>query len=73
MDMDVAATWLAGSILFGLSLIVLTITLLVINNLLSKYWKPVQWSALIPDHLGVSYKFMDQTVEPVKEDPKAKK
>jgi len=43
MDMNQAAVFLAGSILTGLGFVVVFITVLVINNLLSKYWKPVQW------------------------------
>jgi hypothetical protein len=43
MDMDQATVFLAGSILTGLGFIVIAITILVINNLLSKYWKPVKW------------------------------
>ena len=35
------ATWLVGSILFALGSIVLIFGLILINNLLHKYWKPV--------------------------------
>jgi hypothetical protein len=41
--MDQAAIWLAGSILFSLGFIVLIATAVVINNILHKYWKPVQF------------------------------
>jgi hypothetical protein len=41
--MDQAATWLAGSILTMLGFIVVIGAVLVINNLLHKYWKPVQF------------------------------
>jgi hypothetical protein len=50
MDMDTAAVFLAASILMGLGFIAIGITVLVVNNLFSKYWKPVQWS-LIPEQL----------------------
>ena len=33
--------WLVGSILFALGSIVLVLGLILINNLLHKYWKPV--------------------------------
>lgn len=46
MDMDQAAVFLAGSILFGLGIICLGITILVLNNIFHKYWKPVRWSIL---------------------------
>jgi hypothetical protein len=42
MTIDQAATFLAGSILFSLGIIVLIIGGLVINNILHKYWKPVR-------------------------------
>jgi hypothetical protein len=40
MDMDVAAVFLASSILVMLAAIVWVIAILVVNNLLHKYWKP---------------------------------
>ena len=42
MDIDVASEILAGSILTGLAFVVFIITLVVINNILHKYWKPVK-------------------------------
>ena len=43
MDMDQAAVFLAGSILTCLGFIVVAMAILVINNLCSKYWKPINW------------------------------
>jgi hypothetical protein len=43
MNMDQAATWLAGSILTMLGFIVVIGAIVVINNMLHKYWKPVQF------------------------------
>lgn len=40
--MDQAAVFLAGSILTALGFIVVIGTIVIINNLLSKYWKPVR-------------------------------
>ena len=60
MDMDVAAATLAGSILFVLSLVVMVIGVVVVNNILSKYWKPIQF-----------FKFQDQpTYRFVEDEPK---
>jgi hypothetical protein len=42
MDVDVAAEILAGSILTGLAFVVFVITVVVINNIIAKYWKPVR-------------------------------
>jgi hypothetical protein len=49
MDMDTAATFLAGSILTMMGFIVVVIGIVVINNIFHKYWKPVQWMRML-DH-----------------------
>jgi hypothetical protein len=41
MNIEQSALFLASSILVGLGTIVLIIMVLVINNLFSKFWKPV--------------------------------
>jgi hypothetical protein len=40
--MNQAATFLGSSILFMISMVVLVIGVVVINNIISKYWKPVR-------------------------------
>ena len=42
MDIDNSAGILAGSILIGLALIIVVITMVAINNIVFKYWKPVR-------------------------------
>ena len=42
MDMDQAAVFLAGSILTALGFIVVVISIVVINNIIAKFWKPVK-------------------------------
>lgn len=42
MDVENAASILAGSILVGLAFVIIIITAVVINNIVSKYWKPVR-------------------------------
>ncbi len=42
MDMDQSAVWLAGSILAMLGLIVVVAGVVIINNIIHKYWKPVR-------------------------------
>jgi uncharacterized membrane protein len=49
MDMDQAAVFLAGSILTMMGFIIVCIGIVVINNILHKYWKPVKWLK-IQDH-----------------------
>ena len=54
MDMDQAAVFLAGSILTMMGFIVVIIGLVVANNIITKYWKPVRiftsdsWTAMNP-------------------------
>lgn len=43
MDMDQSAVFLAGSILTVLGFIVLIAGVVAINNILHKYWKPIQF------------------------------
>ena len=43
MDMDQSAVWLAGSILTMLGLITVIVGIVIINNILHKYWKPIQF------------------------------
>jgi hypothetical protein len=40
--MDQAAVWLAGSILTVLGFVVITLGVVLVNNILHKYWKPVR-------------------------------
>ena len=42
MDMDQAAVFLAGSILTALGFIVVVAAIVAVNNIISKYWKPVK-------------------------------
>ena len=42
MDMDQSAVWLAGSILTMLGLVVVVTGIVIINNIIHKYWKPVK-------------------------------
>jgi hypothetical protein len=54
MDMDQAAVFLAGSILTALGFVVVIISIVIVNNILHKYWKPVRiftsdsWAVLNP-------------------------
>jgi hypothetical protein len=42
MDMDQSAVFLAGSILTALGFLVVVAAIVVVNNILAKYWKPVR-------------------------------
>lgn len=43
MDMDQSAVFLAGSILTMMGFIVIVIGLIIVNNLIAKYWKDLGW------------------------------
>ena len=42
MDMDQAAVFLAGSILTMMGFIVVVSGIVIINNIIHKYWKPIR-------------------------------
>jgi len=42
MDMDQAAVFLGGSILTMLGFVIVVAGIVVINNIIHKYWKPVR-------------------------------
>lgn len=54
MDLDTASAFLLGSVGYGLGVIIWMAVVVVINNLLSRYWKPVKiftpdsWKAFNP-------------------------
>ena len=43
MDMDNAAVFLAGSILYAMGIVVILICIVVCNNIIHKYWKSFGW------------------------------
>jgi len=43
MDMDKLAVFFAGSILVTMGMVVIAAGVILINNLVHKYWKPVTW------------------------------
>jgi hypothetical protein len=43
MTVESAATFLAGSLLIGLALCFLTVVIVFVNNVFSKFWVPIKW------------------------------
>ena len=43
MDMDQAAVFLAGSVLTMMGFVVIVVGLVIINNIIHKYWKSFGW------------------------------
>ena len=59
MDMDQAAVFFAGSILSALGFLVWFLVILLINNLVHKYWKSWGWK-MTPDYWNHSPQFMTE-------------
>ena len=66
MDMDQSAVFLAGSILTALGFLVIIGAVIIVNNLLNKYWKPVRiftsdsWTAINPPQRFASQDELDR-------------
>ena len=48
MTVDSAATFFVASILMGFGVIVIAMILLALNNLFSRFWKPIKWNVYVP-------------------------
>jgi len=48
MDIDQASNFLVGTILIGLGLCVITVAIVFINNIVSKFWQPVNFGYFFP-------------------------
>ena len=70
MDMDNAATFLAGSVLTALGFIVVVIGLVVINNIIARHWRPIRiftedsWKGLGGNARFVEPHELEKTQEP---------
>jgi hypothetical protein len=78
MSVESAGVFLASTILVGLSIILIIITILFINNLFAKYWKPVKlftpdsWSAFQPPMQQPAPVFIEPSIEETKMPAKGK-
>lgn len=43
MDINGAGAFLVGTLLIGLAFCILGVMVLFLNNIYSKYWKPINW------------------------------
>ena len=48
MTVDSAATFFVASILTGFGVIIIAIIILTLNNLFSRFWKPIKWNVYVP-------------------------
>ena len=69
MTIEQAGSFLIGSILVGLGFCIITVAILVINNLFHKYWKPVTWG-IMPESMKGNYRFQQPHEEMVHYEPK---
>lgn len=56
MDMDNAAVFLAGSILYAIGLLIILCGIVIANNILHKFWKDLGWS-FIPSWMNEAPRF----------------
>ena len=70
--MDQAAVFLAGSILTMLGFIVVAIGILVINNLVAKYWKDLGWFRWHLNHEPSRFATQEELTAITEKDSKAK-
>ena len=59
MDMDQSAVFLAGSILTALGFLVIIVAIVVVNNILHKYWKPIRMFTADSWHFNPPSRFVD--------------
>ena len=50
MDMDSAAVFLAGTILYALGILIILAATIIANNLIHKYWKTWGWKFMAWAH-----------------------
>jgi hypothetical protein len=63
MEIQSAIHFVVGSILFSVGFIILGAMIVVLNNLFSKYWKPIKWQVYNP----VDFTVVDhETIEELK-------
>jgi hypothetical protein len=74
MDMDQSAVWLAGSVLVMMGFIAVIAGLIVINNLLHRYWKPVRIFTADSWHFNPPAQFAnEEELEKIKQTRESKK
>ena len=71
MDMDSAAVFLAGTILYALGFIVILIAVVTANNIIHKFWKSFGWK-FFPAYWDSAPRFVDSQEVDKSIDPKLK-
>jgi hypothetical protein len=73
MDMDQAAVFLAGSILTALGFIVFVIAVVVVNNIVHRWWKPLGWNFGVLGGPPARFATPEELEQPPKIEPKIDK
>lgn len=55
MEINGAVVFLVGAVLVSFGLLIIGSLILALNNLFSKFWKPIRWAVYSP----IEYKFID--------------
>ncbi len=71
MDMDSAAVFLAGTILYALGFIVILVAVVVSNNIIHRFWKSFGWK-FFPAYWDNTPRFVDSQEVDKSIDPKLK-
>jgi len=75
MDIQSAINFVVGSILFSVGFLVIGALIIALNNMFSKYWKPVKWNIYHPQDYTVidhdTIEELKQTLSKQKEERKA--
>jgi hypothetical protein len=70
MNIETAANFLVGSILFSLSLVVITSGIILVNNLIAKYWRTVTLWNWDYRYIDIPREPSDATVDEKQQTPK---
>ena len=72
MNMDQATVFLAGSVLIAMGVIVIVAAVVAVNNIIHRYWKPIQ--IFTPDswNLGHGTRFAEPHELDKSQEPKVK-
>jgi hypothetical protein len=61
MDIQSAINFVVGSILFSVGFLVICAMIVAVNNLFSKYWKPIKWQIYSPqDYTIVDHEAIEE-------------
>jgi hypothetical protein len=64
MEVQASINFLVGSILFSIGIVVISAMIVAVNNLFSRYWKPIKWQIYNPaDFTVVDHAIIEELKE----------